>query len=156
MSTHVDIIFTSSNAEELYGDRLRYATPLSCAVDLKANLHKPVELLAGATALLIPTGIKLNMLPDPNVMALILPRSGMGHRDGFSLGNTVGLIDTDYQGEIMVSAYCREGYPNILIQRGHKLAQLLFMHCVRPIFNVIDEYTVETARSDGGFGSTGT
>ena len=145
-----------------------YATPGSAAVDLVANIDKPIVLRPGDAAVLIPTGISLDMTDMPNLCALILPRSGNGHKKGLVLGNGVGLIDNDYQGEIMVSALNRnpavlkkgmgivQPNLNITIEPGMRLAQLMFTG-----FTKIDEFEVvksfeATKRGAGGFGSTGT
>ena len=145
-----------------------YATPGSAAVDLVANIDKPITLRPGDPATLIPTGIYLDMTDMPGLAALILPRSGNGHKKGLVLGNTIGLIDNDYQGEIMVSAWNRnpavlkkgmgivQSDSNICIEPGMRLAQLMFTSFTKiDEFEVVDSFEA-TERGEGGFGSTGT
>lgn len=131
-----------------------YATAGSAAVDLRAVIDEPVILEPGKKAVLIPTGIALDFSAHPGMAGLILPRSSMGHNEGFVIGNTVGLIDSDYQGEIMVSCTARGPY-SVCIQPMQRIAQLCFVSVLRQSFIVVDEFESQTERGDDGFGSTG-
>lgn len=128
-----------------------YATPGSAGVDLRACVDAPVTISAGATEL-VPTGIALH-LEDPGLAATILPRSGLGHKHGIVLGNLVGLIDSDYQGEILVSCWNRSTEP-FEIEPGLRLAQLVIVPIVQVEFEVVQEFSA-TRRGAGGFGHTG-
>jgi dUTP pyrophosphatase len=128
-----------------------YATPGSAGLDLRACVDAPLTLAPGATAL-IPTGLAIHV-EDPRYAALILPRSGLGHKHGIVLGNLVGLIDSDYQGQLMVSTWNR-GQTAFTISPMERLAQLVVVPVVQASFNVVDEFP-ESARGNGGFGSTG-
>jgi dUTP pyrophosphatase len=129
----------------------QYATAGAAGLDLRAAIDAPLTLAAGATELL-PTGLAIH-LADPGYAALILPRSGLGHKHGIVLGNLVGLIDSDYQGELMVSAWNRSGQP-FVIEPLARIAQLVIVPVVRIEFNVVDAFDA-SARGSGGFGSTG-
>jgi dUTP pyrophosphatase len=128
-----------------------YATPGSAGLDLRACLDEAVTLEPGQTTL-IPTGIAIH-LGDPGLAAMILPRSGLGHKHGIVLGNLVGLIDSDYQGQIFVSTWNR-GQTAFRIEPMERLAQLVVVPVVQVAFNVVDEFDAST-RGAGGFGSTG-
>ncbi len=128
-----------------------YATPGSAGLDLRACLNAPLTLEPGATHL-IPTGLAIH-IADPAYAAMILPRSGMGHKHGIVLGNLVGLIDSDYQGELMVSAWNR-GSSAFVLSPMERLAQLVIVPVLQVTFNVVESFT-ETERGAGGFGSTG-
>ncbi|MEW5891555.1 MAG: dUTP diphosphatase [Pseudomonadota bacterium] len=128
-----------------------YATPGSAGLDLRACLDAPLVLNPGETQL-IPTGIAIH-LADPGYAALILPRSGLGHKHGVVLGNLVGLIDSDYQGQLMVSTWNR-GQEAFTIQPFERIAQMIIVPVVQASFNLVDEFP-ESARGAGGFGSTG-
>ena len=128
-----------------------YATPGSAGLDLRACVDAPVVLEPGQ-AQLIPTGLAMH-LGDPGLAAMILPRSGLGHKHGIVLGNLVGLIDSDYQGEIMVSTWNR-GKDGFTLHPLDRLAQLVIVPVVQVAFNVVDEFS-ESERGAGGFGSTG-
>lgn len=128
-----------------------YATAGSAGLDLRACIDSPIELLPGQ-AELIPTGLAIH-IKDPGYAAMILPRSGLGHRHGIVLGNLVGLIDSDYQGQLMVSVWNRGSTPFIL-NPMERMAQLVIVPVVQVGFNVVDGFT-ETERGEGGFGSTG-
>ena len=128
-----------------------YATPGSAGLDLRACLDAAVELAPGATTLL-PTGLAIH-IADPGLCATILPRSGLGHKHGIVLGNLVGLIDSDYQGEIMVSTWNR-GKERFTINPLDRLAQLVVVPVVQVAFNIVDKFG-ESERGAGGFGSTG-
>ncbi len=129
-----------------------YATEGSAGVDLRACLDGSLELGPGDTTL-IPTGIAL-YLQDPNLAATILPRSGLGHKHGIVLGNLVGLIDSDYQGEMMVSCWNR-GANSFVIEPGERIAQLVVLPVVQVEFSLVDSFQ-SSARGVDGFGSTGT
>lgn len=129
-----------------------YGTEGSAGIDLRACLDAPVTLAPGETVLL-PTGLSL-FIEDPGLAAMILPRSGLGHKHGIVLGNLVGLIDSDYQGELMVSCWNR-GQDSFTIDVGERIAQLIVVPVVQIDFQIVDEFA-ETARGTGGFGSTGT
>ncbi|MDM0113389.1 dUTP diphosphatase [Variovorax sp. J22R133] len=128
-----------------------YATPGSAGLDLRACLDEPVTLEPNAWQL-VGTGIAIH-LADPGYAALILPRSGLGHKHGIVLGNLVGLIDSDYQGELKVSAWNRSDVPFVL-QPMERLAQLVIVPVVQARFNVVPEFP-PTERGEGGYGSTG-
>ena len=129
-----------------------YATPGSAGLDLRACLDGPLRLEPNACEL-VPTGIAIH-LKDPGHAALILPRSGLGHRHGLVLGNLVGLIDSDYQGQLMVSAWNR-GTGAYTLQPLERLAQLVIVPVVQASFRVVDEFA-PSSRGEGGYGSTGT
>ena len=128
-----------------------YATPGSAGLDLRACIDAPIWLQPGETQL-IPTGLAIH-LADPGHAALILPRSGLGHKHGIVLGNLVGLIDSDYQGQLMVSAWNR-GHAAFELVPMERLAQLVIVPVVQASFNVVDEFE-SSERGTGGFGSTG-
>lgn len=128
-----------------------YATPGSAGLDLRALLDAPLTLKPGQTEL-IPTGIAIH-IGDANLCATILPRSGMGHKHGIVLGNLVGLIDSDYQGQLMVSTWNR-GHTEFTIQPGDRIAQLVFMPVVQAEFSVVSEFD-QSERGEGGFGHSG-
>ena len=128
-----------------------YATPGSAGLDLRACLADPLLIQPGETHL-IPTGIAIH-LKDPGFAALILPRSGLGHKHGIVLGNLVGLIDSDYQGEIMVSAWNRSAQ-SFTLNPLDRLAQLVVVPVCQMAFNVVNEFE-SSERGAGGFGSTG-
>lgn len=128
-----------------------YATPGAAGLDLRACLDAPIELAPGATTL-VPTGMAIH-LEDPTLAAMILPRSGLGHKHGIVLGNLVGLIDSDYQGQLFVSVWNR-GNSSFTIQPLERIAQLVIVPVVQVAFNIVDEFT-ESDRGEGGFGSTG-
>ena len=128
-----------------------YATAGSAGIDLRACIAGPLELVGGAAAL-VPTGIALH-IADPGLAGLVVPRSGLGHRHGIVLGNLVGLIDSDYQGEILVSCWNR-GRESFTIQPGERIAQMVFVPIVQPAFEVVDTFE-PSPRGSGGFGHTG-
>lgn len=128
-----------------------YATPGSAGVDLRACLDAPLTLAPGATQLL-PTGMAIHVA-DPSLAAVLLPRSGLGHKHGIVLGNLVGLIDSDYQGQLMVSCWNR-GHEAFTIEPGERIAQLVLVPVVQAEFEVVDEFAA-SERGTGGFGSSG-
>jgi dUTP pyrophosphatase len=129
-----------------------YATPGSAGLDLRACLDEPVTLAPNAWQL-VGTGIAIH-LGDPGYAALILPRSGLGHKHGIVLGNLVGLIDSDYQGELKISAWNRSGTAFVL-QPMERLAQLVIVPVVQARFSVVNDFR-PSERGEGGYGSTGT
>ncbi|PJI96914.1 dUTP pyrophosphatase [Acidovorax sp. 69] len=128
-----------------------YATPGSAGLDLRACLDAPLTLQPNAWQL-VPTGISV-YIKDPGYAALILPRSGLGHKHGIVLGNLVGLIDSDYQGQLMVSAWNRSGVA-FTLEPMERLAQLVIVPVVQAQFNIVTEFAA-TERGAGGYGSTG-
>jgi dUTP pyrophosphatase len=128
-----------------------YATEGSAGLDLRACIDQPLVLEPGATAL-VPTGLAIH-LGDPGYAAVILPRSGLGHKNGIVLGNLVGLIDSDYQGQLMVSTWNRS-QATFTLQPMDRLAQLVVVPVLQVGFNVVEEFE-STERGAGGFGSTG-
>jgi dUTP pyrophosphatase len=128
-----------------------YATPGSAGMDLRACLDAPLELKPGQTEL-IPTGIAIHM-QDADLAAVILPRSGLGHKNGIVLGNLVGLIDSDYQGQLMVSCWNRS-QAVFTINPGERIAQMVFVPVVQARFETVQEFS-ESRRGTGGFGSSG-
>ncbi|NBS72409.1 MAG: dUTP diphosphatase [Betaproteobacteria bacterium] len=131
----------------------QYATSGSAGLDLRACLDAPLTLAANAWQL-IPTGISIH-LNDPHYAALILPRSGLGHKHGIVLGNLVGLIDSDYQGQLMVSAWNRSDVA-FTIEPMERIAQLVIIPVAQAQFNVVNEFSQASERGEGGYGSTGT
>ncbi len=128
-----------------------YATAGSAGLDLRACIDQPITLAPGQTEL-VPTGIAIHV-GDPGLAAVILPRSGLGHKHGIVLGNLVGLIDSDYQGQIFVSTWNRSNVPFVL-NPMERLAQLVVVPVVQVELNVVDDFE-ESSRGAGGFGSTG-
>ena len=128
-----------------------YATPGSAGLDLRACLTEPLTLAPNAWQM-VPTGIAL-WLKDPGYAAMILPRSGLGHKHGIVLGNLVGLIDSDYQGQLMVSAWNRSDVA-FTIEPMERIAQLVIVPVLQATFNVVTEFP-PTQRGEGGYGSTG-
>ncbi len=128
-----------------------YATSGSAGLDLRACLDAPLTLAPGR-AELVPTGLAIH-LDDPGLAAVLLPRSGLGHKHGIVLGNLVGLIDSDYQGQVMVSVWNRGGEP-FTIQPGERIAQLVVVPVVQVRLEVVESFE-ESARGAGGFGSSG-
>ena len=138
--------------ERLRAQMPAYATPGSAGMDLRACLDAPLTLQPGAWQL-VPTGMAIH-LADPGYAALILPRSGLGHKHGIVLGNLVGLIDSDYQGQLMVSAWNRSTTA-YTVQPMERIAQLVVVPVVQARFNVVEEFPA-SARGEAGYGSTGT
>lgn len=128
-----------------------YATSGSAGMDLRACINEDIALNPGDTSL-IPTGLAI-YIEDPGYAALILPRSGLGHKHGIVLGNLVGLIDSDYQGELMVSAWNR-GNTSFTIEPGDRIAQLVIVPVLQTEFSIVSEFS-QTDRGAGGFGSSG-
>jgi len=130
-----------------------YGTKGSAGLDLRACIEKDMMIEPGQTVL-IPTGMAIH-LDDPGLAAMLLPRSGLGHKHGIVLGNLVGLIDSDYQGPLMVSCWNRseEAYK---IAVGDRIAQMVIVPVLQPVFTQVEEFGDATERGDGGFGHTGT
>lgn len=128
-----------------------YATAGSAGLDLAAAIDAPLEIEPGATEL-IPTGLAIH-LADPNTAAMILPRSGLGHKHGLVLGNLVGLIDSDYQGELKVSCWNRSEHA-FIVEPGMRIAQLVIVPIIQADFEEVDAFE-QSDRGSGGFGSTG-
>jgi len=129
----------------------RYETEGAAGLDLRACVDAPAVIAPGET-LLVSSGIAIH-IADPGLAAVVLPRSGLGHRHGIVLGNLVGLIDSDYQGPVGVSVWNRGGAP-FTIEPGDRIAQLVFLSVARARFEVVDDF-VETERGEGGFGHSG-
>src|SRR5690606_33438142 len=146
---HIDVkILDPRMADQLPA----YATSGSAGLDLRACLDAPLTLEPNAWQL-VPTGMAIH-LADPAYAALILPRSGLGHKHGIVLGNLVGLIDSDYQGQLMVSAWNRSPTA-FTIEPMERIAQLVIVPVVQPSFNLVDEFEAASERGEGGYGSTG-
>lgn len=128
-----------------------YATPGSAGLDLRACLDEAITLEPGQT-LLVPTGLAIH-IEDPGYAAVILPRSGLGHKHGVVLGNLVGLIDSDYQGQLMISTWNR-GATAFTLNPLERLAQMVIVPVVQATFNIVDDFA-QSERGSGGFGSTG-
>ncbi len=128
-----------------------YATPGAAGMDLRAAIDAPLVIAPGETHL-VPTGISIHV-GDPGLAAIILPRSGLGHKNGIVLGNLVGLIDSDYQGPLMVSCWNRGSTP-FTLQPLDRLAQLVIVPVVQAQWNVVEDFAA-SERAQGGFGSTG-
>ncbi|CDZ77866.1 Deoxyuridine 5'-triphosphate nucleotidohydrolase [Legionella massiliensis] len=128
-----------------------YATAGSAGLDLRVCIDEPIHIAPQETVLL-PTGLAI-YIADPNLAAVILPRSGLGHKHGIVLGNLVGLIDSDYQGELKISCWNR-GQEPFIVNPGERIAQLVFLPVVRAAFEVVNDF-IESQRGEGGFGSSG-
>ena len=147
---------TITIAMKILDERVRehlpaYATPGSAGLDLRACIDQPLELRPGQTSL-VPTGLAIH-IGDPSLAAMILPRSGLGHKHGIVLGNLVGLIDSDYQGPLMVSCWNR-GNDTFVLKPMERLAQLVVVPVVQAAFRQVDSFE-SSDRGSGGFGSTG-
>lgn len=140
--------------DERLGDTIpmpSYATEGSAGLDLRACTNEPLTLNPGETDL-IPTGMAIH-IDDPSLAAMILPRSGLGHKHGIVLGNLVGLIDSDYQGQVMVSCWNR-GNTTFTIEPGERIAQLVIVPVIQAEFEIVEDFSA-SLRGEGGFGSTG-
>ena len=148
----IDVRILDARLRDAAGDYApHYATPGSAGLDLRACIEMAIKIKPGETTL-VPTGIAIH-LADPSLAAMILPRSGLGHKHGIVLGNLVGLIDSDYQGEIMVSTWNR-GHDVFTLNPLDRLAQLVVVPVLQVAFNVVEEFA-SSERGAGGFGSTG-
>lgn len=148
-SLQVEIKFLDDEARNFL--QSQYATDGSAGIDVRACIENPLEINPGETHL-IPTGFAVH-INNPGYAAILLPRSGLGHKHGIVLGNLTGLIDSDYQGQVFVSCWNR-GQMAYTIQPGERIAQMVFIPVMRPEFIVVDEFG-ESERGQGGFGSTG-
>ena len=128
-----------------------YATEGAAGMDLRACLNEPMEILPAETRL-IPTGIAVH-IEDPSLAAVLLPRSGLGHKHGIVLGNLVGLIDSDYQGQIFVSCWNRSS-TSFVVEVGERIAQMVFVPIAQVAFQLVDEFQT-SHRGEGGFGHSG-
>jgi dUTP pyrophosphatase len=128
-----------------------YATGGAAGLDLRVCITDPIQIAPQETVLL-PTGLSI-YIADPSLAAVILPRSGLGHKNGIVLGNLVGLIDSDYQGELKISCWNRSQEP-FTVNPGERIAQLVFIPVVQAAFEIVDAFT-ESSRGEGGFGSSG-
>ncbi|QCU90895.1 dUTP diphosphatase [Thiomicrorhabdus sediminis] len=129
-----------------------YGTPGSAGLDLRACIDEAMTIEPGQTVL-IPTGMAIH-LDDPGLAAMLLPRSGLGHKHGMVLGNLVGLIDSDYQGPLMVSMWNR-GSAAYTVEIGERIAQMVIVPVLQPVFTEVSEFGEATQRGQSGFGSTG-
>ncbi|MBB6135159.1 dUTP diphosphatase [Oxalobacteraceae sp. CFBP 8755] len=145
---HIDLKILDPRLQDLLP---AYATPGSAGLDLRACLDAPLTIAPGETVL-VPTGLAIH-IGDPGYAAMILPRSGLGHKSGIVLGNLVGLIDSDYQGQLMVSTWNRSSTAFVL-QPMDRLAQLIIVPVLQVAFNVVTDFA-SSDRGVGGFGSTG-
>jgi dUTP pyrophosphatase len=135
----------------------KYQTPLAAAIDLFACIDQPLQLQPQEAAVLIPSGIAMHM-DSSELCAVIFPRSGLGHKKGLVLGNSVGLIDADYTAQCFISVWNRNPVGSnalITIEPGERIAQMMFLPVVRPQFQVVQEFSRSSERGAGGFGSTG-
>ncbi|CAA2102246.1 Deoxyuridine 5'-triphosphate nucleotidohydrolase [Methylobacterium bullatum] len=139
----------------------RWGSAAAAGLDLHACLDEPVTLAPQAPAILIPAGFSV-LIRDPDWCGLVFPRSGLGHRDGLVLGNGTGVIDADYEGPLMISAWNRNADPaaTIVVRPGDRIAQLVFTRVTRPAFTIVDALDLDgpgpqSGRGQGGFGSTG-
>jgi dUTP pyrophosphatase len=151
MTGHASTIDVRILDERLRAHLPAYATPGAAGMDLRAAIDAPLVVVPGATHL-IPTGISIHV-GDPGLAAVILPRSGLGHKNGIVLGNLVGLIDSDYQGPLMVSCWNRGSAP-FTLQPLDRLAQLVIVPVVQARWRVVEDFSA-SERAGGGFGSTG-
>jgi dUTP pyrophosphatase len=145
---NIDVKILDSRMQDLLP---AYATAGSAGLDLRACIDAPLTIKPGETHL-VPTGLAIH-IGNPGYAAMILPRSGMGHKHGIVLGNLVGLIDSDYQGQLMVSTWNR-GQSEFILNPMERLAQLVIVPVMQVGFNIVDEFP-SSSRGDGGFGSTG-
>ncbi|NEU95233.1 dUTP diphosphatase [Bradyrhizobium uaiense] len=134
----------------------RYGSSAAAGVDLFACIPDVLELKPGASPQLISSGIALN-IPDERVFAVIVPRSGLAHSEGLVLGNSIGVIDPDYKGACMISAWNRNppDRPSIFVRPGDRIAQMIFLPFLRPEYEMINEFSPDQGRGDRGFGSSG-
>ncbi|VTU31251.1 dUTP diphosphatase [Variovorax sp. PBL-E5] len=133
-----------------------YQSSMAAAIDLHACADQSLSIAPGSPAILISAGFAMH-IADPGIAALIAPRSGMGHKRGLVLGNSVGVIDADYTGTVMVSVWNRNpaGSEPIRIEPGERIAQMIFVPILRPRFTVVTSFSASSERGAGGFGSTG-
>jgi dUTP pyrophosphatase len=129
---------------------------MAAGIDLRACIDAPIELAPQAPATMVPSGVAI-LINRPDIVAFVLPRSGLGARTGIILGQSVGTIDPDYAGPWLIPLINRNaaGTPPVLINPGDRIAQAVFLPLIRPTFRVVEEFSVATSRGAGGFGSTG-
>lgn len=135
-----------------------YQTDLAAAIDLYACIDKIIKIKPGNPAQLLSSGISIHM-NDKNMMAMILPRSGLGHKKGLVLGNTAGVIDADYSGPILISVWNRNTVGSnidVEIAPGERIAQMIFLPIIRPSFKIVENFSSQNPRGENGFGSTST
>lgn len=134
----------------------RYQSEMAAAIDLFACIDRPLALEPQSPARLVSSGVAVH-IADPSVAGLIVPRSGAGHRTGLVMGNSVGVVDADYTGPVMISVWNRNapGSAPVVVNPGDRIAQMLFVPVVRPVLRVVEAFSRGTARGAGGFGSTG-
>jgi len=134
----------------------KYQTAMSAGIDLHACIREPLTIEPQAPAVLIPSGIAM-LMNDPHMVGFVLARSGLGHKKGLILGQSVGTIDADYTNEIFISAWLRTvpGSEPLVINPGDRIAQLVFVPILRPSFELVSDFSSTTERGLGGFGSTG-
>lgn len=154
MSTHIEIKILDPRLH--HWGLPTYQTPLAAAIDLFACIDAPLRVEPQQAAVLVPSGIALHM-DSADLCAMILPRSGLGHKKGLVLGNSVGLIDADYTAQCFISVWNRNppGSQAITVEPGERIAQMVFLPVLRPVFSVVDEFSRGSHRGAGGFGSTG-
>lgn len=131
-----------------------YQSDWAAGIDIRACLPEPLTIEPGTAAVLIPSGLALGM-DRADMVAFALPRSGLGHKHGLILGQSIGTIDADYQGEVFISAWLRPGMPAYTVQPGDRIAQLVFLPILRPTLTLTETFAVRSTRGAGGFGSTG-
>jgi dUTP pyrophosphatase len=155
LTPHVEVKVLDSRLEKwgLPG----YQSAMAAAIDLHACVEEAIVLPPATPAVLIPSGISIHMA-NPLMAAVITPRSGLGHKKGLVLGNLLGIIDADYIGPVIISAWNRSapGTEPIVIEPGERIAQMMFVPILRPVFRVVTEFSSSSSRGVGGFGSTGT
>ena len=151
-----DVSFKITNKDlfKKLGLSLSPATIGSAGFDVSACIEEEITLAAGEQAL-VPLGFAMH-INNPNWAALLLPRSGLGAKNGIILGNTIGLIDSDYQGEVMAMLWNRKQEGSFTVEPGMRIAQIIFTPIALPTFSIVDEFDENTERGTGGFGSTGT
>jgi dUTP pyrophosphatase len=134
----------------------RYQSDMAAAIDLFACVDAPLAVAPQSAAQFVPAGFAIH-IADPGIAAIIVPRSGLGHKKGLVLGNLVGVLDADYTGPVLISVWNRSalGSEPIVIEPGDRIAQLMFVPVVRPAFEVVEEFSALSLRGAGGFGSTG-
>lgn len=135
----------------------QYQSAMAAAIDLRACIDSAITLAPGSAALLVSSGLAVH-LADPHLAAIVVPRSGLGHKKGLVMGNLQGVIDADYAGPVLISVWNRSamGTAPIIIEPGERIAQMLFVPIVRPEFTVVEAFTADSVRGSDGFGSTGT
>ena len=152
---HMQVIVTNPDVFAPDGSMQQFTqgSELAAGYDLVAWPEGVVEVVPGEKATLVPLGIRLH-IKHPNLVGMVYPRSGLGHKHGLTLGNTTGVIDADYQGEMFVSLYNRSD-KTFYINPGDRIAQIVFQYVHHPKFEIVEEFGAFTARGEGGFGSTG-